>query len=713
MAARASESRLESGDDRITDGVARLSKVSFRVLRGFRGGLAVVVGWLASNTFAMEITQDTQLDPDKVYGSLVIKSSNITIDGRGAWIVGEKDQPGNKLKGVAILAEGVSNVTLKNVNAKGWETGLRIVGGSGWKIENCNFSDNFHDPEFGWGENGRRGGIVLEGVTKSTLRKNKANRVWDACVLVNSDENVLEENDFSHTSNTCLKLWTACRNTIRKNVLSHGIRIKPGEVHARDSTSVLIESGSNENRLIENDCTHGGDGIFVRVLNGWCSTGNLFENNDCSFANNNGVECWAPRNVFLKNKANHCSYGFWLGGSDQSRLIGNEASFNGLKNGHHNSPHLPQDGHAGIVFMFGPSSHTVCRGNICRENNGAGIALIGDLDSQGKKWRAYHWIIEQNTLGENRWGIYAKHADWVTLAGNRFDGNSVKDVQLDGGVTRWEENSQAIAETVQPPLAKLTGPMSVKLGERAQWDASSSRDPNSRELKLTWDVGNGRFLVGPKLEHTFDRVGFHRVGLNASNGWRTEMSWRDVYVVRDVTEIGTEGAAANWSIEDFHDRTRSNEQVSRVKFADDTTDKLVGKSALSVVIAPYAGFRAALTFPKTRDANWPLAGKTKLVFWLKATNEDVTGWQGGPFIRLDGEAGQQCHIEPNPGLDHMRNAEHNEARDGWRLFEIPLRGNDQWQTDGEIPAKIRALALAFDSWGAPTLRFTIDGLAFE
>lgn len=662
---------------------------------------------------AEDITQDTPLDPGKTYGSLVIKASNITIDGRGATIAGDEDLPGNKRKGVAILAEGVSNVTLKNIKAKGWETGLRIVGGSGWTIENCDFSDNFHDPEFGWGENGRRGGIVLERVTKSTLRKNRANRVWDACVLVNSDDNMLEENDFSHTSNTCLKLWTASRNTIRKNVLSHGIRINPGEVHARDSTSVLIESGSNDNRFLDNDCTHGGDGIFVRVLNGWCSTGNHFENNDCSFANNNGVECWAPRNAFVRNKANHCSYGFWLGGSDQSRLIGNEASFNGLKSGHHNSPHLPQAGHAGIVFMFGPSSHTVCRGNVCRENNGAGIALIGDLGSQGQKWRAYHWIIEQNSLAKNRWGIYAKHADWVSLAGNRFDGNTVKDVLLDGGVTRWEESLRPVPDAAQLPVAKLAGPTSVKLGERGTWNASASRDPSGRDVRISWDIGDGRLLVGPKLEHTFDRVGFHRIGLNVSNGLLSDLAWRDVYVVREVTELGTDVQAANWSIEDFHDRVRSNEQTSRATFADDSADKLVGQSALQVVIAPYAGFRAALTFPKSRDANWSLDGKTKLTFWLKSINEDVTGWQGGPFIRLDGDTGQPFYIEPKQGLDHMRNAEHNEARDGWRLFEIPLRANDQWQTSGERPDNVRALALCFDSWGAPTLRFTIDGLAFE
>lgn len=37
-------------------------------------------------------------------------------------------------------------------------------------------------------------------------------------------------------------------------------------IHARDSTGVLIESGSCDNQLIDNDCRHGGDGIFVRVV---------------------------------------------------------------------------------------------------------------------------------------------------------------------------------------------------------------------------------------------------------------------------------------------------------------------------------------------------------------------------------------------------------------------------------------------------------------
>ena len=101
-----------------------------------------------------------------------------------------------------------------------------------------------------------------------------------------------------------------------------------------------------------------------------------------------------------------------------------------------------------------------------------------------------------------------------------------------------------------------------------------------------------------------------------------ELAWRDVYVIGELTELGTEGSAENWSIEDFNDRQRSREQISRARFTNDHADVLVGQAALGVVIEPYAGFRVALTYPKARNAQWPLATKTKLVFWLKAINAD-------------------------------------------------------------------------------------------
>ena len=136
--------------------------------------LALSMAWMSAVPGAdLEITADTTLDPQQTYGKMVIKASNVTVDGRGAWLIGAETGDPKSFHGAAIVADGVSKVTIKNVNAKGWETGLRVKHGSEWTIEGCNFSDNFHDPKFGWGENGRRGGIVLEKVTQSTLRKNR------------------------------------------------------------------------------------------------------------------------------------------------------------------------------------------------------------------------------------------------------------------------------------------------------------------------------------------------------------------------------------------------------------------------------------------------------------------------------------------------------------------------------------------------------------
>lgn len=658
---------------------------------------------------AVEITRDITLDPQQTYGRLIIKASNITIDGRGAKIVGATTGPPKSFQEYGIIADSVNNVTLKNVRVQGFETGLKIVNAEGWLVEGCDFSNNFHDPDFGWGEQGRRGGIVLDRVRKSTLKKNKANHVWDGCALVNSDDNVLVENDFSRTSNTCLKLWTSLRNTIDKNNLSYGIRISPGEVHARDSTSVLIESGSNENRFLNNDCTHGGDGIFVRVLNGWVSTGNHFEGNDCSYANNNGVECWAPRNVFVKNKANHCSYGFWMGGSDQTRLLGNEASFNGDPKGHHNSPHLPGAGHAGIVFMFGPGSHSVARGNICQGNNGAGIAVIGDIDSKGRKWKAFHWIIEQNTLTANRWGIYLQYADWLEVAANDLRENTVQDIRDDGGVTRLSVSRPAAADLAKvlqakAPEAKLTGPHSAVVGQAVDFNASGSR-PGTQEqpLTLAWDLGDGTQSTASEVRHAFQAPGFYRVGLTVKDGQLSDVDYRDFYVVEEHPELATEGQAPDWGM--------VAEPQLKMTYHNDRETKIAGSSSVHAVIDPYHGQRASLLFPQSKGANWSLAGKTHLVFWVRTINPNL-GWQDvNPVITLYGADTKSLRLSPKKDL--LGNPTFNEGRDGWKYFEIPLAGDDEWQREGGDIPTLSYFTFGVDSWDAQPLQLWIDGLAFK
>jgi parallel beta-helix repeat protein len=646
------------------------------------------------------ITESTKLDPKKTYSRIVIKASDITIDGQGAWLIGATAGKPKDFKGTAIEADGADGVTLKNVNAKGFETGLRVSNASRWTIENCNFSDNFHDPDFGWGENGRRGGIVLTNVSRSHIKGNKANRVWDACVLVNSDRNTIEKNDFSKTSNTCLKLWTSSNNWIHGNNLSYGLRISPGEVHARDSTSVLIESGSNSNYFNANDCTHGGDGIFIRVLNGWVSTKNIFTHNDCSYANNNGFECWAPGNSFYSNKANHCSYGFWMGGSDRTVLEANQANFNGDPKGFHNSPHLPKDGHAGIVFMFGPGSHCVARGNTCIGNNGAGIAVIGDQESKGAKWKAFHWIIEQNKLEQNRWGVFLQYADWIDIAANTHKDNG-EDVHDAGGVTRLTTR-KFDGEPGDVPKIKLVAPSSAIAGEQVNFALARAAEAPA-PMETLWDFGDGTTSKAESLTHAFKQPGFYRVGVSITNGQLSNLAWRDFYVVADIPEPATEGAAKQWSLVE--------EPNLKMTFADDAGTKLAGKSSVAVKINPYHGQRASMLYPKTKDAGWKLGGKKKLVFWLKTQNPNLPGWQDvNPVVTL--YESDKRSLKLTPKADLLGQPSYNEAREGWKYFEVPLGGNEQWAREGEI-ATLNWLTIGVDSWGHDALQLWIDGLGLE
>lgn len=654
----------------------------------------------AERRATLVVNSSITLDPKVEYGAIEIKASDVTIDGQGAKLIGAKSGDPAKFQGTAIVANGVTGVTVRNVVAKGWETGLKITDSERITIEDCDFSDNFHDPKFGWGENGRRGGIVLERVKRSTVRRCKANRVWDACVLVESDDNDLLGNDFSRTSNTCLKLWNSSNNKIRRNDLSYGIRKDPGEVHARDSTCVLIESGSNNNRFFENDCRYGGDGIFIRVLNGWVSTGNYFERNDCSYANNNCVEAWSPRNTWIRNKANYGSYGFWLGASDQNVLLDNEASFNGLADGNHNSPHLPNQGHAGIVFMFGPSSHTVVRGNRCEGNNGAGIAAIGDLDSKGKKWNAFHWIIEQNTLSKNRWGIYLEHVEMIDIAGNRYQGNTEAEVREGQNLidVRQHDDRSGIVDL---PRAILEGPSIVKIGEPAVFDASRSRDQEGRKIKHFWRMQPEGKSESATWTPEFKEPGFYRLALTVNNGRYSDMAWRDIYAIRDVKEIGTERGTADW---DWID------PKSQVKFEEDFTTKLLGNSSLRARVQPYSGGRVTLRMRPTVPTS--LRDRKRIVFWLKVRNENVPAWQDvNPIVELASTDGKALRFVP--ARDLLSQPPYNEAREGWLYFSVPLAGSDLWKRSGEDFQSLDAVQLGFDSWGAPPLLIWVDGLGFE
>jgi len=661
------------------------------------------------------VTNDLTLEPGAVLDvCLIVRASHVVIQGRGATLQG----PGvtNNLAsleraGTGVLIEGAGDVTVRDLKTRGFATGLVARDARDLLIESCDFSDNYDNPKHGWGELPARGGILLERTHRSVVRRNHANRVWDALHLIDSDDNTAEENDFSHCSNTCAKLWHASRNRFLQNNLSYGIRIDraAGEVHARDSTSVLIESGSDDNYWFRNDITQGGDGIFVRVLNGWVSRGNLFVENDTSYANNNCIESWSPGNTYIRNKANHGSYGFWLGGSDQTVLVGNEAAFNGLTNGNHNAPE-PGFGHGGIVIVGGPSSHSVLSGNWCHHNNGGGIVFRGDVGSRGGRWRTHHWIVQQNRLEENRWPIWGRWGDELWIANNRVTHNNA-----DNWLTNVTNLHQPADEPniTRAPQAVLDGPTRALAGQPVRFDASASRDFEGRALRFRW-TANALSGDQASFEPTFAQPGFYRLGLTVDNGVLADLAWRDLIVTAPVAEeLGTEGQAIRWG----YDLEGNGDGRGRMHFADDP-DSVIGKSSLRFTPRPYPGLYATAIYPKGREADWDFSQKKAVRFWIRVVNPNLPGFQNaGPVIWLYG-AGDNgtIKLEPMKGRNLFGDLPFSEARWTWMPVVVPLAGDAEWARKDTGPVDLRhvsGIGLALDSWGGDPFTVWIDGLAVE
>ncbi len=690
----------------------RFSRVSGRRRGLLLTGLVVVVAGQAAIR-EIVVTNDFTLEPGTtVPARLVVRASHVTIDGQGATLLGPA-APGdtNALAdaGVGILLDGVMDVTVRNLKVHGFATGLHARDSGALVVEGCDFSDNYHNPRHGWGELPPRGGILLERVRQSVFRKNRANRVWDALHLIGSDENLVEDNDFSRCSNTCAKLWRSSRNRFLTNNLSYGIRIdrEAGEVHARDSTSVLIESGSDDNYWFRNDITHGGDGVFIRVLNGWVSRGNVFVENDTSYANNNCVESWSPGNTYLRNRANHGSYGFWLGGSDQTVLIGNEAAYNGLTNGYHNAPE-PGFGHGGIVIVGGPSSHTLIAGNHVHHNHGGGIVFRGDVGTKGQRWRTHHWVVQENRIEHNRFGIWGRWGSAIHLANNSFTGNTVE-TQLED-VT--DLHQPPLDRSVrQAPTARLNGPDIVRAGEAITFDASPSRDPGGRDVRFRWNWSDGSSDAAV-LETVFKEPGFERVSLTVHNGILADLAWRDVLVVRPVSEeLGTEGDAQTWGFECEGDAGHQG----RVTFRDEG-EALLGGRCVRLRADPYPGQYVTAIYPKSRNADWDWRGRARLSFWIKAENENIPSWQdAGPVIRLHGPKGA-LELKPAAGMNLLNDPPFSEARWRWMPVVIPLAGDAAWTTQlrGEFDLQqVDAISVSLDSWGWQPFTVWLDGLAVE
>ena len=350
------------------------------------------------------------LQAPSAYGVIIeICTDGVALDLAGAVLDGE----GAGGVGVGIWIHDCQDVTITHGMLMGFHYGIRAESVSNLTIRDCVVSDNTNPLDANWlpdieapMEEGFGGGIYLRNVRDSVVENNLANNNFNGISLVQCDRNVIRGNNASYCGNVGIYLLASCDNEVSDNRAEHCIRYTDRFwCDTADSAGMLLEHGSNRNRIIGNSLRYSGDGFFIRAHNREPSNGNLVSGNDGSYSPNNAFEAvFSAGNVFEGNIANYSNYGFWLGYSTDITVRRNEIRANRFD---------------GIAIEHG-------RDNRIEDNHVAGnrngIRLWSD-STTGESPRRAH-VISGNSVERCREsGISITNDHYVELADNQFGRN--------------------------------------------------------------------------------------------------------------------------------------------------------------------------------------------------------------------------------------------------------------------------------------------------
>lgn len=326
--------------------------------------------------------------------------------------------------GIGIWVHDCQDVTIANGTVIRCHYGIRAENVSNLTLSDCVVSDNTNPPDTGWlpdieapVEEGFGGGIYLRDVRRSVVENNLVNNNSNGISLVHSDDNAIRGNNASYCGNVGIYLLRSSHNQVVENRAEHCIRYTDRFwCDTADSAGILLEDGSNHNRIVGNSLRYSGDGFFIRAHDRTPSNHNLISGNDGSYSPNNAFEAvFSSHNVFEGNVANYSNYGFWLGYSTNTIVRGNEIRSNRFD---------------GVAIEHG-RDNTIGDNRIVANRNG--IHLWSDHDAGGaanKRAQLRRYTISGNRIEDSReCGISATADHELDLSENLFAGNAKDCVQ--------------------------------------------------------------------------------------------------------------------------------------------------------------------------------------------------------------------------------------------------------------------------------------------
>lgn len=433
------------------------------------GGAGAVVP-----TDGMEIRCDTRLASGVYHlpNGIRIAADGITLDGAGALIVG------SNRTGTGIRLEGRRGVTVRTVRLRDFHHGIRAEHCEGLTLAgnqitstaevapNTIFLDIWLGPDAAYG-----GAILLNVVSASVVEGNDLQHQQSGLLTYDCRDLTVRRNQANYNSGYGIHLFGTSESLFEENSADYCCRFEPreGGLHyghmGADATGFLIVHSSCRNTFRRNTARLGGDGFFLAGLapdgrKVGCDD-NLFEENDGSLSPNIAFEAtFSCRNVWRRNHADRCNYGFWLGFSwdsvvEENRVVMNRQAGIAVENGHGfqvRGSNFQANGHGILLWtkrvdQFAesfPESLTSYDWTI-EENtftrNGKGIRIAADQDhgirpmpeevSGQPETRPHDHRIHKNDIQDNRIGIDLYRADGTLIEGNMLNRNVEANLRQD------------------------------------------------------------------------------------------------------------------------------------------------------------------------------------------------------------------------------------------------------------------------------------------
>lgn len=281
---------------------------------------------------------------------LVIEGENLELDFTDVYLVGNNDATlPDTYTGLGILVRNSRNITLKNLQVKGFKVALMAENVDSLRVLNSDFSYNYrprlyslrerenlvdwlsyHENEADeWLRYGA--GIYLKDCEGARIDHCTITQNQNALLMTNSNGSRVSNNTFNFNSGLGIGLYRSSRNQIVHNRLDWNVRGYSHNIYQRgqDSAGILCYEQSNNNVFAFNSATHSGDGFFLWAGQttmdsgeGGCN-GNILYANDFSHAPTNGIEVTFSSNRLIGNRLEECTHGVWGGYSWQTEIIGN------------------------------------------------------------------------------------------------------------------------------------------------------------------------------------------------------------------------------------------------------------------------------------------------------------------------------------------------------------------------------------------------------